>query len=149
MRNSLTATDREALPAIFAAVLADEGATRGDIQRVTGCPNYRVRKVLCELRKQGRLSHVAGVNGRETRWYSPEKAAVVRREFDRISAKNRRDSKVIYARNYNQRMRIEKMTSIIDDFDDWPIERRAASVCDPLPFVCNAPSSIFRLAASL
>ena len=149
MNNSLTATDREAMPAIFAAVMADEGASKGDIQRVTGCPEYRVRKVLGELRKQGKLSHVPGLNGLETRWYSPEKAAVVRKELDRIAEKKKRARKLLYSRNYNEWVRSEKNRGIVDAPDDWPIERSTALVNDPLPFICTAPASVFAWASSL
>lgn len=136
MRHDLTATDREALPGILRAVLEWPGTTNDELQSMLGHPEYRVRKVLSALRRQG-LVGLVRTSSTVARWYPPAEAVVIRAKIEREARRKRKESN----RLYNARMR----AGLLDDNDDGLPIRRSADPRAPLPFVCVAPPSVFHL----
>lgn len=144
MSHYLTATDRAALPGILAAVLADPGATMDDLQRTLGHPDYRLRKVLAVLRRNGKLGMVRSASA-PARWYAPAEAMVIRAQVEREARRKRKERNRIYSSHFNAKLRAGMLD---DDGDDGLPIRRRVDPHAPLPFVCRAPASVFHMGAA-
>ena len=144
MRHDLTATDREALPGILAAVLEWPGTTNDEIQQALGHPEYRVRKVLSALRRKG-LVCLVRTSSTVARWYPPAEAVVIRAQLEREARRKRKERNRIYSAHFNAKLRAGLLD---DDGDDGLPIRRSADPRAPLPFVCLAPPSVFHLGAA-
>lgn len=145
MRHDLTATDREALPGILAAVLEWPGTTNDELQQLLGHPQYRVRKVLAVLRRDGKLGLVRSASA-PARWYPPAEAMVIRSAVEREAARKRRERNRVYSSRFNDKLR----AGLLDDDDDdegLPV-RRIADAREPLPWRVNAVPSVFHLGAA-
>lgn len=141
MTQRYTAADREAAPGILAAILADPGLSNPDLQQLLRHPQYRVRRVLSVLHRQGKVGIVRFGPQQVVRWYPPGQAKVVRAQLEVEAAEKRRERN----RKYNRRHYAAVQAGELDDRDDGkPIQRRGDAHA-PLPFVCRAPASVFHL----
>lgn len=145
MTKKLTATDREAMPSILAAVLADPGLSNADLQHLLRHPEYRVRRVLTALRRQGKVGLVRFGPTQLPRWYPPGQAMVIRAKFEAEAADKRRERNRMWSRRHTALVKAGQL----DDRDDGRPIRRRVDAHAPLPFVCLAPASVFHLGSEL
>jgi hypothetical protein len=147
MKSTLTCTDRAAIPAVLAAIQAQPGITKAQIESGTGIVAFRVKKVLTELVGTRRIAVVRTFDG--AHWW-PVSLASDAKKRARAEAKERRRIGCNAARaklrlEAGSRRTQERQT--VEDVEQPAI--RWAGPSDPLPFVCRAPASVFHLGGML
>lgn len=145
MTQRYTAADREAAPGILACILADPGQSNADLQQLLRAPEYRVKRVLTHLRRQGKVGLVRHGPTLKPRWYPPEQARALLNQYAAEALEKKRERNRKYSRKHAAAVRAGEL----DDRDDGRPIRRRGDAHAPLPFECRAPASVFHLGGGL
>ncbi len=144
------------------------GISSADVAKVMGYSRFSVTACMMSAAAEGLVESLQW--GQSVRWFTPEHIAAgwaerdrLRRERARLKSEKKRaddrqrcamitaDAELHAARLAREALLRERKRAAEDAADDpWlaPV-RRSAAANAPLPFVCNAPRSVFELGAIL